>query len=123
MESPVDVVVGGTSYRLVSSAGPDVVRRLARVVDDKLRALGGTARPLAPQALLLAALALAHDLEEEQGRRAEVERRARETLRSVLARIDRAIEEAGTRAPLLVHDGTSPTTFRDDDAPTMDGED
>jgi cell division protein ZapA len=49
-------------------------------------------RPISPQALLLAAISLAHDLEEEKRKRSQLEARSREMLRSVLARIDAAIE-------------------------------
>jgi cell division protein ZapA len=49
-------------------------------------------RPISPQALLLAAISLAHDLEEEKHKRAQLEARSKEMLKSVLARIDAAIE-------------------------------
>ena len=42
--------------------------------------------------MLLAAISLAHDLEEEKLKRAQLEARSKEMLRSVLARIDAAIE-------------------------------
>lgn len=66
--------------------------RLAEIVDGRLRDLAGPGRAIAPQTLLLAAIALAHELEEERARRIAVENRSREMLRSVLERIDAALE-------------------------------
>jgi len=42
--------------------------------------------------MLLAAMSLAHDLEEERGKRQGLERRMRDWLRRVLVRIDDAME-------------------------------
>ena len=95
MPEPVEVRVGGRTYRVVASAEHTAVERLARVVDTRLCELsGGPGRPVPPQALLLAAISLAHDLEQERARRHEVEQRARATLRAVLSRIDAALEAA-----------------------------
>ena len=55
-------------------------------------------RPISPQALLLAAISLAHDLEEEKRKRLQLEVRSKEMLRSVLARIDAAIEASDEKA-------------------------
>jgi hypothetical protein len=44
--------------------------------------------------VLLAAIALAHELEEERARRVNVERRAKEMLHRVLGRIDEALGSA-----------------------------
>lgn len=45
--------------------------------------------------MLLAALSLAHELEEERRQRRELEQRSREMLRALLARIDAALESDG----------------------------
>jgi hypothetical protein len=42
--------------------------------------------------MMLAAMALAHEVEEERQQRHSVERRTRDVLRRVLARIDNALE-------------------------------
>jgi cell division protein ZapA len=76
----------------VASAEEAEVRRLAEIVDARLRDLSGAGRAIAPQAMLLAAISLAHDLEEERTRRRAVEQRSREMLTTVLARIDAALE-------------------------------
>jgi cell division protein ZapA len=52
-------------------------------------------KALHPQALLLATLALAHDLEEERARSQRIEAQAKETLARLLERIDAALEDGG----------------------------
>ena len=90
--SPVELKVGGQTYRVVASAEETELRRLADLVDARLRSMSAPGRPISPQALLLAAISLAHDLEEEKRKRAQLETRSKEMLKSVLARIDAAIE-------------------------------
>ena len=92
--SPVELTVGGKTYRVVASEEEAVLQHLAAVVDSKLRDVSRPGRPVAPQAILLVAMTLAHELEEERARRHAVEQRAREMLTSVLQRIDAALEEA-----------------------------
>src|SRR5688572_11332684 len=58
----VQLRVGGQTYRVLSSAGEEELQRLAAVVDQKLASVVPPGRPVTPQAMLLAALALAHDL-------------------------------------------------------------
>ena len=89
--SPVDLRVGGQTYRVVASAQAEELRRLAAIVDSRLRAHTPPGRQISPQSLLLAAMSLAHELEEERERRERVEKRSREMLSSVLTRIDAAI--------------------------------
>src|SRR5262245_2040884 len=93
MGTPVELRVGGQNYRVLASANEVELRRLADIVDARLRALTGPGRPVSPQTLLLAALALAHDLEEERRERHQLEERSKEMLRSLLQRIDAALEE------------------------------
>ncbi|MEZ4371601.1 MAG: cell division protein ZapA [Polyangiaceae bacterium] len=87
---PVELQVGGQKYRVLASAGDDTLLRLAALVDSKLREHAGP-HLNSPQGLLLAAMALAHDLEEERAKRQQVERRSREVLKSVLTRVDSAL--------------------------------
>ncbi len=94
MGEPVELRVGGKTYRVVASAEEASLQRLAGIVDERLRDIAGPGNALAPQSLLLVAISLAHDLEEERQRRALLEARSRETLRNVLARIDDALETA-----------------------------
>jgi cell division protein ZapA len=90
--SPVEVKVGGQTYRVVASAEEAELKRLADLVDARLRSMSPPGRPIAPQSLLLAAISLAHDLEEEKRKRLQLEARSKEMLRSVLSRIDAALE-------------------------------
>lgn len=92
MSEPVELRVGGQTYRVVSSAEEHELRRLAEVVDARLRERVPAGRQVPPQALILAAISLAHELEQERSRRVELERRSREMLKALLARIDAVID-------------------------------
>ena len=92
--APVELTVGGKTYRVVANAEESMLHRLAEVVDAKLREVTAPGRPIPTQALLLAAMSLAHDLEEERAKRQAVETRSRERLSAMLQRIDAALEEA-----------------------------
>jgi cell division protein ZapA len=96
--SPVELKVGGQTYRVVASAEEQELKRLADLVDARLRSMSAPGRPISPQALLLAAISLAHDLEEEKAKRQQLEVRSKEMLRSVLSRIDAAIEASDEKA-------------------------
>ena len=89
---PVSLRVAGQSYKVVSSASEEELQRLADTVTAKVEALTPRGKAAAPQSVILAALALAHELEEERARRLSVERRARDMLRRVLGRIDEALD-------------------------------
>ena len=96
--SPVELKVGGQTYRVVASAEETELKRLADLVDARLRSMSAPGRPISPQALLLAAISLAHDLEEEKRKRLQLEARSKDMLKSVLARIDAAIEASDEKA-------------------------
>lgn len=87
----VELRIAGQNYRLVSSAPAEELQRLAEVVEAKLAEIAPRGRAQ-PQALLLAAMALAHDVESERSQRESLERRTRDVLRRVLVRIDDALE-------------------------------
>ena len=89
---PKSVRIAGQSYKVVSSASEDELQRLAEAVSAKVDEVTPAGRGKAPQAVVLAAIALAHELEEERARRAQVEQRAKEMLRRVLGRIDDALD-------------------------------
>ncbi len=91
-KGPVELRVGGQTYRVVATAEEADLHRLADVVDDRLRQLTAPGRAVSPQSMLLAALSLAHDLEDERNRRLRSEQRAREMLSSLVARIDAALD-------------------------------
>jgi cell division protein ZapA len=89
---PVSLRIAGQSYKVVSSAGEEDLQRLADTVTAKVEELTPRGKAITPQAIILAAIALAHELEEERARRLAVERRAKEMLRRVLGRIDDALD-------------------------------
>jgi cell division protein ZapA len=112
-KGPVELRVGGQTYRVLATAEEADLHRLADVVDDRLRKLTAPGRAVSPQSLLLAALSLAHDLEDERNRRIRSEQRAREMLSSLLARIDSALEAdsaelAATPAPSAAESSEEP---------------
>jgi cell division protein ZapA len=88
----VEVRIGGQSVRVVSSAPEEELHRLAGVVSAKLGELSPPGRPQPPQSILLAAMALAHDLEAERSLRRQVEKRARDIMNRLLVRIDDALD-------------------------------
>jgi cell division protein ZapA len=95
MSRSVELKVAGQSYRVVSSAGDDELQRLAFLVNRKLAEVAPGARTAPPQTLLLVAMALAHDLEEERGRRRTLEGRTRDLLRRLVGRIDAVVGRRG----------------------------
>lgn len=97
---PVELRVGGQTYRVVASASEEELRRLAAVVDARLRAITPPGKPITPQALLLAAIALAHDLEQEKSQKQQLATRSREMLGSILTRLDAAIGSASEPSEL-----------------------
>ena len=96
----VQLRVAGQTHRVVTTATDGDLKRFVSVIEDKLAELSPRGRVLHPQALLLATLALAHDLEEERARSQRIETRARETLSRLLERIDAALEEGSEEAPV-----------------------
>lgn len=85
--------IGGQSYKVVSSAPDAELHRLAETVSAKISEVVPLGRAIPPQAMLLAAMSLAHELETERARRELLERKSRDVLRRVLVRIDDALDE------------------------------
>jgi cell division protein ZapA len=83
----VDLRVAGRTYRVVSSASESELVELAGDVEARVAEMPAKDRS-APQAMVLAALALAHELRTERAQRQKVEARARELLKRVVGRID-----------------------------------
>jgi cell division protein ZapA len=90
----VALTIGGQVYRVRSGATEQELRRLAANVDERLRSLVGSSQSVPPQALLLVAISLAHDLEIEGARRKHLERAAHDSLQLLLDRVDGAIQSA-----------------------------
>ena len=91
---PVQLKIGGQSYKVVSSAEEGELLRLAETVSAKVAELTPSGKAAPSQGVLLAAIALAHELEQERAARLAVERKARDMLRRVLVRIDDALDTA-----------------------------
>lgn len=100
--APVELRVAGHTYRVASSATEDDLRRLAGVVEEKLRSLGPTVS-FHPHSMLLVAISLAHELESERAQRRDVERRAKEMLQHLLKRVDAALEVGAEEPPSHAH--------------------
>ena len=77
VDAAVPLKVAGQTYRVVTSADADDLARLAKVVEAALAEVTPAGKQPSPQALVLAAISLAHELEEERGRRLAVEARHR----------------------------------------------
>jgi cell division protein ZapA len=91
--TPVDLVIAGTRYRVVSSASREELQRLAAQVDEKLGGLVPPDKPVTPQAMLLAAMAFAHDAERARAAAATTAERAKTVLRGLLGRVDDTLGE------------------------------
>jgi cell division protein ZapA len=91
---PISLRVAGQSYKVVSSASEEELQRLAATVSAKVEELTPEGKTIAPQAVLLAAIALAHELEEERAKNQQLATRSREMLGSILTRIDAAMGSA-----------------------------
>lgn len=87
----VPLRIAGQTYRVVTSASDDELQRLAAVVDAKLSLVVSPGRAVTPQHMLLAAMALANDLEEERARGAAVQERARGAFGRMLEKVDAAL--------------------------------
>jgi len=110
----VHLRVGGQTYRVTTSASDEELQRLAAVVDQKLADVVPPGRAVTPQAMLLAAMALAHDIEEERTRSDAIKAKARRAFGSMIERVDAALGqdrgagEPKPRAPAeLFHDGAA----------------
>ena len=88
----VELRIAGQNYRVVSSAPEEELQRLARMVGAKLAEVVPPGRALPPQAMLLAAMALAHEVEAARTECESLRRRTRDLLSGALVRIDDALE-------------------------------
>ena len=110
----VELRIAGQSYRVVSTAAEPDLHRLAETVSAKVAEVSPRGKPTAPQAMLLAAMSLAHELEAERARREAVERRTRDLLRRILVRLDDALENDEGAAEALEAE------LEEDEEPGMD---
>lgn len=99
--------MGGQVYRVVSSAGALELERLARLVDEKLTAVTG-GRSTDARGLLLAAMALAHDAEEQRARADRIASGARNAVERLVGQVDDAL--ASSRAVVERSEARSQST-------------
>jgi cell division protein ZapA (FtsZ GTPase activity inhibitor) len=99
-KNAVEVVIAGHSYRLVTSLDPVTLKRLANEVDTRIAKLA-EGQQLHPKALLLVALGLAHELEEERARCQSLSTRSQAMLRQLLERVDDALGSVDENAEPL----------------------
>lgn len=95
-QAAVQLKVAGQVYRVVTSAPEDELGRLAARVEDALAQVTQPGRQPSPQAFVLAALTLAHDLEEERERYRQLEERHKHFVQDVLGRVEQALDERPT---------------------------
>jgi cell division protein ZapA (FtsZ GTPase activity inhibitor) len=119
----VSITVGGATYRVMATAPESELRRLASLVDARLRELDPSwdpaTQPVSLQTFILASLALAHDadelrqerertrveLDDERARRLEAEATTRDFLRRMINRIEDVLDEE--KAPVEPTKGTN----------------
>lgn len=104
--------VAGQTYQVVTSAGENELHRLAAKVEDALSEVTPHGRQPSPQALVLAAITLAHELEEERAKRIAIEKRYRSTLTSLLGRVDQVLSETDEVEVVSVESRASRSTSR-----------
>jgi len=91
----VELNVAGKRCRVVTTADEEELRRLAAMVEDKLAEVLRPGRPVTTEAMLLAAMALAHDVDEQRSRANVVCRKAKRGLQRLLQRVDAALDGSG----------------------------
>jgi cell division protein ZapA len=101
MGRTVELRIAGQSYRVVSSASAEQLEHLAAIVNQKMSEIAPQARVDGAHRLLLVALALAHDAEEERDRREALRRRTHEFLGQILGRMDAVLAEPPLAEPPL----------------------
>lgn len=100
-KAPVELRIGGHSYRIATSAPEDTLLRSAQLVERRLQELP-TSQRQHPNALLLVALSLAHDLEQERTSRSVERSTQAQRARALLRRVDAAlgsVDEDGVDLP------------------------
>jgi cell division protein ZapA len=90
----VELNVAGETCRVVTTASEEELQRFAAMVEEKLADVLQPGRPVTTKAMLLAAVALAHDAAEQRDRAEAVAARARDGLGGLLERVDHALERS-----------------------------
>lgn len=93
----VQVRVGGQNYKVVTSATDDELQRATSLVEQALADVSPPGRMANPHALLLAALRLAHDLEEVRTNHANLRQQTRSAFTRLRDRIDASLGTTETQ--------------------------
>lgn len=88
----VELSIAGETVKVVTTAEDGELQRLAAAVQDKIAALAPPGRPPSVKVLVLVAMALAHEVEQQRARADEIAAKARDSLRKLLGRVDGALE-------------------------------
>jgi cell division protein ZapA len=96
----VTVSVAGHAYRLVTSLDAETLARHARDIEQRLGKLT-TGQQIHPQALLLVALSLAHELETTRQGTELWKQRASERVTDMIGRVDIALDHLDENADPL----------------------
>lgn len=92
-DAAVELKVAGKTYSVVTSAAPEELHRLAAKVEGALVGVSPPGREASAQALVLAAITLAHELEQERAARLAAEQRHRAFVESMLQKVDAVLGE------------------------------
>ena len=89
----VVVHVGGQRYVVRSDADETYIRTLAAYVDDRLKEVQRSSKPVSPQSLaVLAALNITDELFKERQRRVELKQRIKDKSNAAIAYLDREVK-------------------------------
>jgi cell division protein ZapA (FtsZ GTPase activity inhibitor) len=87
----VTISIAGHAYRLVTSLDKPTLERHAKEIERRLGKLA-PGQQIHPQALLLVALALSHELQEAREAADELRQRASERITDMVRRVDSALD-------------------------------
>jgi cell division protein ZapA len=90
----VELNVAGQNCRVVTTANESELQMLATMVEAKLEGVVASGRPVTTQAMLLAAVALAAEVQEQRARADAIANKAKTALTAMLKRVDAALENS-----------------------------
>lgn len=94
MPAPVKVQIFGQSYSIQGDLEPAYVHKLAKLVDEKMHAIAAATGTVDTQKIaVLAALAIADELQSLQTQRGEHEELLREQAERCLTLVERALKQ------------------------------
>ncbi|MBL0060215.1 MAG: cell division protein ZapA [bacterium] len=95
-EDAVEVTIFDRAYRLRKTADPGYLKRVAGMVDERMKLVHGADRTRpAGDLAVLAALQLAHELSEAQSERTQLELKLNQRARDLEQTLDAKLRELG----------------------------